>query len=169
MLPINVNTLEQRGVQFGFFKSDTDAANLAELRSAGVTEGDGVFVLGFPMGFVGELRNTVHIRGGPIARIRDCTLKRNPEFLVDALVFPGNSGGPVVLEPETIAIKGTVAVKTAYLIGIVKSYVPYRDVAISQQTGRPRVIFEENSGLAAAHPINFVQDIARLHAGRKAK
>ena len=58
-------------------------------------------------------------------------------------------GGPVVLRPAAISIQDTKATGRAYLIGIIKSYVPYRDVAVSQRTGNPRVIFEENSGLAA--------------------
>ena len=48
---------------------------------------------------------------------------------------------------------------------MVKSYVPYQDVAISRQTGRPRVVFEENTGLCSAHPIDVVADLARRHAG----
>jgi len=34
----------------------------------------------------------------------------------------------------------------------------HKDVAVSTQTGNPRVIFEENSGIAAAYPIDFVDE-----------
>ena len=64
----------------------------------------------------------------------------------------------MILKPEFVAIGGTQAQNTAHLIGIIKSYVPYRDVAVSQQTGRPRVIFEENSGLAAAHSVDCIEE-----------
>jgi hypothetical protein len=30
---------------------------------------------------------------------------------------------------------------------------------VSQQTGRPRIVFEENSGLATVFPIDFVQSM----------
>ena len=48
-------------------------------------------------------------------------LGANKEFLVDAFVFPGNSGGPVVSKPEALAITGTKSQDYAYLIGIVVS------------------------------------------------
>jgi hypothetical protein len=75
--------------------------------------------------------------------------------LIDALVFPGNSGGPVITRPELTSIEGTKRQNNAYLLGVVRAYVPYQDVAISQQTGRPRIAFEENSGLAEVIPMDF--------------
>jgi hypothetical protein len=79
-------------------------------------------------------------------------------FLIDAFVFPGNSGGPVVSAVDITAITGTKAQNTAYLIGMVKGYVPYDDVAVSQQTGRPRMVSEENSGLAEVIPVDFINE-----------
>ncbi|MCW3996945.1 MAG: serine protease, partial [Candidatus Bathyarchaeota archaeon] len=128
------------------------------LNDLGIMEGDFAYVLGFPMGLIGKNRNTVIARSGTIARIRDTLAKNNKEFLIDAFVFPGNSGGPVISKPELFAIEGTKSQRASYLIGIAKSYVPYRDFAISRQTRRLRVIFEENSGLAAVHPIDYVQE-----------
>ena len=113
------------------------------------------------MGLVGGKRNAVIARSGTIARIRDMLTKESHEYLIDAFVFPGNSGGPVVSKQEITAIKGTKSQKASYLIGFVKSFVPYRDVAVSLQTKRPRVVFEENSGFAAVHPIDYVQEIVR--------
>lgn len=162
-LPIDFDLLEKQGLQVAFFASEAAVANIDKMNAEGITEGDFVYVLGFPMGLVGESRNTVIVRGGVISRIRDALSRANTEFLVDAPVFPGNSGGPVVSKPEAIAIQGTKGQLASYLIGIVKSYVPYRDVAISQQTRRPRVIFEENSGITVAHPIDFVQETVSVH------
>jgi hypothetical protein len=98
------------------------------------------------------------VRSGTLARVRDLLARTSKIFLVDAFVFPGNSGGPVILKPEAIAIEGTKAQIAPYLIGIVQAYVPYQDVAVSLQTGRPRVIFEENAGLAAVHPVDFIEE-----------
>ena len=50
------------------------------------------------------------------------------------------------------------ALGKAWLIGVVSGYVPYEDVAISAQTNRPRVIFEENSGMAVVIPIDRALD-----------
>ena len=103
---------------------------------------------GFPMGQVGKERNYTIVRHGSLARVRDAIVGSSESFLVDTLIFPGNSGGPVVIRPEALAVGGTKATQKALLIGIVAGYLPYRDVAVSQQTKRARVIFEENSGLA---------------------
>lgn len=115
------------------------------------------------MGIIGGDRNFVIVRGGSIARIRDTLQESSKDFLVDAFVFPGNSGGPAVSKPEALSITGTKSQSDAYLIGIIKSYLPYKDIAISEQTKRPRVIFEENSGLAAIQPIDFIQEAIQEH------
>ena len=158
IIPINIKLLREHAIQAAYFQSSQNVANVDKLNDLGITEGDFVYVFGFPMGLVGGERNAVIVRSGSIARIRDALAKTNQEYLIDAFVFPGNSGGPVVSKPEVVAIQGTKSQSAAYLIGIVKSYVPYQDVAISLQTKSPRVIFEENSGLAAVHPIDFVQE-----------
>ena len=164
VMPINFQKMKEELLQVRYFMGDHHAAPIAKIKELGICEGDFAYVLGFPLALVGERRNTVIVRSGAIARIRDTLADANPEFLVDAFVFPGNSGGPVISKPESIAIKGTQSQDSAHLIGIVKSYVPYRDVAVSQQTGEVRVIFEENSGLTAAHPIDYIDDVVRRHA-----
>jgi hypothetical protein len=90
----------------------------------------------------------------------------SPSFLVDAFIFPGNSGSPVILRPEITSISGTPPQNVAYLIGIVRSYLPYADLAISPQTHRPRVSFEENSGLAEVLPTDYIDEA--ITAWRKA-
>jgi hypothetical protein len=161
VLPINANQLKADGIEFSFFLSDQNLADRAKAETLGITEGDGVFILGFPMELIGGERNFVVVRGGTIARIRDYLSEGKNEFLVDALVFPGNSGGPLVNRPEAVSISGTPAVEAAYLIGMVKGYLPYDDVAVSAQTGKPRVIFEENSGLVEVVPADLIEKVIR--------
>ncbi len=144
--------LREQGIRFAWFQSDTAVLVRSKAAELGVTEGDGVFVLGFPLGIVGEKRNFVVVRGGCIARVSDCLAGHRKDFLVDSAIFPGNSGGPVVLRPETIAIEGTKAVQSAYLLGVLAGYVSYNDVAVSAQTQQVRVVFQENSGLAYCPP-----------------
>lgn len=164
---INFGILREEGMRAKYFQNDVHVATTEKMKEIGTTEGDFVFVLGFPMGLVGERRNTVIVRAGSIARMRDTLANPSREFLLDAPIFPGNSGGPVILKPEVIAIQGTKAQNAAHLIGVVKSYVPYLDIAVSQQTGRPRVIFEENSGLAAVHSVDCIEET--LEVARKAR
>jgi hypothetical protein len=156
VMPINFDLLQESGMQAAYFKGDQHGATIDAMNELGVTEGDFAYVLGFPMGLVGEHRNAVIVRSGTLARVRDTLARTSKIFLVDAFVFPGNSGGPVVLKPEAVAIEGTKPQLVPYLIGIVQAYVPYQDVAVSLQTGNPRVIFEENAGLAAVHPVDFI-------------
>jgi len=158
VLRINANLLQEHGMQFSFFENDKHVAPRTKLNELGVTEGDDVYVLGFPMGLVGDDRSYVVVRRGVVARIRDMLSSNNHEFLVDAFTFPGNSGGPVVTRPASGGITKTKIVKVAQLIGVATGYVPYQDVAISQQTKRPRVIFEENSGLTAAVAVDFIEE-----------
>ncbi len=86
--------------------------------------------------------------------------------MVDATVFPGNSGGPVILCPAALAIQGTKPISKADLIGVVKSYVPYSDLAVSSQTRKPRIMFEENSGLAAVEGVDAILETVRLASRR---
>ena len=158
---VSTRFLTDQSIQFGWFENDIHALDRSQARECGVSEGDGVFVLGFPLGTVGKRRNYVVVRSGHLARIREALNGDTPDFLLDVTVFPGNSGGPVILRPEADAVRGTRPLLTAYLIGIVAGYLPYEDVAISPQTKRPRVVFEENSGLSVAYPVDFITQLAR--------
>jgi hypothetical protein len=155
-LTINASMLKQELRKYAFFQSDAHVFASDQLKSEGVSEGDNVFVLGFPMGMVDQERQYVICRTGIVARIRDFLEDKATDFLVDATVFPGNSGGPVILRPEMASLAGTKAISKASLIGIVKSYVPYHDVATSQQTRKARIVFEENCGLAAVEPVDHI-------------
>lgn len=128
------------------------------MQPLGISEGDGVFGLGFPMGIVGETRSYVIVRSGGIARVCDCLAGVTKDFLLDASVFPGNSGGPVISRPEFNAIVGTSTQDAAHLIGVVRSYVPYRDTAISSQIGKTLVILRRNSGLTSVIPMGYVNE-----------
>ncbi len=163
IIRISPKYLDDHKIKYAFFNSDKFVANTAKLKEMGITEGDFAYILGFPMGIVGGPQNAVIVRGGTIARIRDTISGVNNEFLVDAFIFPGNSGGPVISKPEVLAIEGTKSQISAELIGIVRGYITYRDVAVSQQTGQPRIVFEENSGLSSVHPIDFIDEVITEH------
>jgi S1-C subfamily serine protease len=164
---VNDEYLKKNGLQSVFIASDLNAANQDKLKSMGAAAGDGVYILGFPMGIAGEERNYVITRKGSIARITDYLAGAQATFLIDALIFPGNSGGPVFSALEAIAIQGTQAQNNVLLIGVVRAYLPYDDVAFSQQTKQPRVIFEENSGLADVVPVDrideTIKEVLRIH------
>ena len=166
---INITAIKKAGMIHSYFKSDSDVMLTQEMKKEQVCEGDFLYVLGFPMGLMPSDRQHVLVRSGIIARIRDLFENRNSSFTIDSFVFPGNSGGPVVYKPETVSIQGTSATRRAALIGIVKSYIPFRDVAVSQQTKKPRVIFEENSGLANVETVDKIVETIQAHEQRTAK
>lgn len=151
-----IDDLIKAGVRPEFFTYDKDSFLINDLKSLEVTEGDYVFALGYPMGLVGNTRQYVILRGGVISRIHDMLEGYSTDYIVDAPVFPGNSGGPVIIKPEIMSITGTKSQNSSRLIGLVKSYIPYNDIAISPQTGRPRVVFEENTGLTNVEPVDHI-------------
>lgn len=149
VIRINPDFLAKEQARFAPFRSDLDVLTRAHANELGLAEGDSIFVMGFPMGLVGEHQDYVIVRQGAIARVRDGLADLTQEtFLIDSLIFPGNSGGPVILRPEMVSVQGEKpAINRTYLLGMIKDYRPYTDLAISAQTLRPRVTFEENSGL----------------------
>ena len=51
----------------------------------------------------------------------------------------------------------------SYLLGIVYQFLPYTDTAYSRQTNRPRITFEENSGLASVIPADYIEETIQMH------
>jgi len=158
VLPINTDVLRADTVEWFFFQDNDQAVLARDFTAAGIGTGDGVFVLGFPLGMRGLARNYVIVRHGIIARVDDEVLKDH-YYYIDASAYPGNSGGPVIHKPEIVAIQGTTANPQASLIGVISTGVEYQDVAVSQQTGAARVVFTEQTGLIRIVPIDSVLEV----------
>src|SRR5579859_764171 len=125
ILKINPAFLKAQGARFDFFRSEDEYLSLAKAKELGLSEGDSVYVMGFPMGLVGQREDYVIVRQGSIARVRDVLDSSLPgTFLVDSFIFPGNSGGPVILRPEMFSVQGQQSINKAYLLGVVRSYLP---------------------------------------------
>ena len=153
---LDADFLHEEAVSYEYFHSDLHLLPLSQMAKQGMSEGDFIYVLGFPMGIMAPNRQYVISRTGIIARLRDTIEGINNDFMIDSMIFPGNSGGPVINKPEIISIEGTNSVPSPYLIGIVASYLTYSDTAVSKQTGQSRVVFEENSGLAVVIPADYI-------------
>lgn len=98
------------------------------------------------------------IRNGVISRIN-----HDKTFFMDGFAFPGNSGSPVFLLPTPVKIEngniqigGPLEIKLA---GIIGAYVPYKDEAVSKQTGEIMTIFTENTGIALVHSTLLLREI----------
>jgi hypothetical protein len=85
-------------------------------------------------------------------------------FYMDGAAFPGNSGSPVFVRPEPIGFFGKnnpvyPAPNSGKFVGLVGEYLPYQDIAVSSQTGRPRIIFEEHTGLSRIWSTDLLEEI----------
>jgi hypothetical protein len=97
-------------------------------------------------------------RKGTIARVEHNVI------YMDAFAFPGNSGSPVFLKPNFIrydnnSINFGEDPLADKFIGIIGQYIPYQDIAVSTQTNRPRIVFEENTGIAVVYSIDLINEI----------
>lgn len=137
---------------------DTQAFTVERMREEEVVEGDDVFVVGFPMEIVSRPRARPLVRSGCIARVSDLYDQPGDTIILDAHVYPGNSGGPVFLPPPVVSVTNRPPRKEGGLLGIVYAYQPYIDQAYSLQTMRPRIAFEENSGLTLIHTVDCINE-----------
>lgn len=160
MISIDTNILTKNNINWGFINEEIFAypENFANI---GIELGDGVFIAGFPMGISGNLQNYAIVRSGSIARLDKELLDNDKCFLIDSMIFPGNSGGPVFIKPELASLDNTKAVNQVYLIGVVSGYRPYFENLYSHQSNPPQIagISVNNSGLATVVSMNFVKEI----------
>ena len=119
-------------------------------------DGREVFYWGFPLGVgaEGTLQHHPIMRSGIIAQNR-----YENQFIIEANVYPGSSGSPIFTKPIAIKEETRILFKAPRLNGIVSSYIPYIERAVSEQTRTPRILFEENSGLAWAIKAHCLFDI----------
>ncbi len=118
-----------------------------------------VFFLSYQPGIAPRGKITPIVRNGVISLIN-----QDNTFYIDASAFPGNTGSPVFLKPSIIRFgeKGFTIGKDPVggrFVGIIGEYITYQEVAVSSQTGRPRIVFEENTGLAKVWSVKFIQEI----------
>jgi hypothetical protein len=101
------------------------------------------------------------VRRGAISAFND-----DRSFIIDGFAFPGNSGSPVYLRPSSVTATeagftiGAAPQDAFGIIGIIGSYVTYKDSAPSKQREQERIWFEENTGLSVVWPMSFVDEIA---------
>lgn len=142
-----------------------DLLQIKDLKALDCFEGDQILVVGYPYSLpqiAPRSRAYPVVRGGVISRIQDLYAGESEVFLIDATVFPGNSGAPVFITPELSHLKETKPANRSACIGLVSEYLDYRETASSDASRRARVYFIENSGLAKVEPIDKFVTTARL-------
>ena len=161
VLLLNAQVIKDEDFDFPCFHIDQNAMSSAELRSQGFDEGSIIYMLGFPMGLVNEDSNIPICRMGCVSRMSEVQIREQHNMLVDIQNFPGNSGSPIITRPEMVAIKGTQSLDKSVLLGIVHSYIPYKEKLINSQTNKVVEIRSENSGIALVHPVEYIRDIIK--------
>lgn len=118
--------------------------------------GDDCFFLGYPMGITGKESAYPLARSGIIS-----TKYGNETLLIDGNAYPGNSGGPIFLKPSAFNYESSEIgkIRPPKLMGMLFEVISYQDVAISQQTQQPRVIFSENASLAKAYSVDKIFEL----------
>ena len=159
VLPLDASFIIENHLEFPAFDIDSNAMTSSELRDNGFDEGSLIFMLGYTMGLVNQSSSLPICRLGCIARISKEQIQEQHNILVDIQNFPGNSGSPIINRPEVVSIQGTKNLDRSVLIGIIHSYIPYQETLINSQTGKFVEIRSENSGLAYAHPVEYIKDI----------
>lgn len=157
VLPLNGKAITDAKIDYFLF-NDKYLVYAKCFKENNISTGDGLFVLGFPMSISGKTKNCVIARQGIIARVDEEVLEER-FFYIDASAYPGNSGGPVISKPELVAVQGTRCNSKANLIGVISSGETFSDIAISQQTGEPKIIFTEQTGLVRVVPIELACEI----------
>ena len=166
---INPNQIKKNKLRLSWIDLEDNALTLSQMKDTGVDEGTLVYSMGFPM----ELQEMNAIKApicrlGCVSKISDTFLniKNATKYLVDAPVYPGNSGGPIINRPEVVSISGTPHNSKANLIGVLSGYIPYREILTSIQTQRIRMIQEENSGLTIVHPVDRIIEVVEMEWNR---
>ena len=114
-----------------------------------LSEGDEVFVVGFPTGFYEDLKNWPTVRQGVLAQIQLYLRGQARTFLIDGSVFGGNSGGPVVTKPQPVNIGGTQQFVKSALIGMVSG------CRLNPTSG-------ENADLGIVVPLDTINDTIEM-------
>lgn len=159
LILLNANNIQKDNLDFNGFDIDEHAMSSEELRNNEVDEGSLIYMLGFPMGLVNIDSTTPICRLGCIARIDKKQIDSNYNFLADIQNFPGNSGSPIILRLESATLQGTKCLNKTVLIGVVHSYIPYKEPLINMQTKQIVEVHTENSGIAYVHPIEYIREI----------
>ncbi|MCD6434805.1 MAG: trypsin-like peptidase domain-containing protein, partial [Clostridiales bacterium] len=120
-----------------------------------INVGQEVYLLGFPLGLKGIKKNFPLARQGVIARNDEELLFQNQIYL-DINNFPGNSGGPIIIKPSAVHLQSRKPFKKNMLLAIVSRYIAHTKTLYDNSTKppTPKMIVEENSGIAIAIPMN---------------
>lgn len=125
-----------------------------------IQPGDEVFVFGFPLGLPANPAGFPILRSARIANFPLTPVASTVTFLVDFEIFPGNSGGPVLLNSQNRFYKGGTHIGiTRSLLGIVsQEMAPSQTINTLDET----ITKKYKVKVAIAVHAYFVKEILKL-------
>ncbi len=156
VLPVDPERLAADGVRCETFEAWGGVLEPGEMGRRRVGEGDDVLLLGFtPERF--RFAPVAMVRRGIIARIQDCYRGQSPTFLVEATIFAGNTGGPVVIWPERGRHGQPLTHPKIHLIGVVSESLPNPNEPVRlTQDGRSLDV-RVHTGLVQVAPVDALR------------
>jgi len=164
------------GLELKINKADAGRENVATIPFSNfasaneIYEGAQVLVLGYP-GAVGRTFWTrALVRGGTIAWVNPAS-PATERLVVDSLLFPGNSGGPVIKVPIGMGRMGGFEVGTIpRFLGIVSEgrteqmplTVDGKEIEIQGPAGKAAIVAGQHIGVAVIEPAAKVRELIEL-------
>ena len=136
--------------------SDSNIVTRTNAERLGITEGDEVYILGYPTGTMSGMRDYPLVRGGIIGQIQGWINGEHSTFLVSGSVFPGNSGSTVLTKPQFAGVADLPMPRHNHLIGMVSGYK-----AASLDPHLPSLV--QNADLAVVVPMDAVNETVEGH------
>lgn len=115
-------------------------ANEKDFSELEIAPGSTVFYLGYPQSRISQRKEHGFpiLRSGTIASYPLLPLDKNPTFLVDGSVLPGNSGGPVYIGLG-LELGSTLGYRGGKFLGIVSRYAPRPELTQSGDSILPNL------------------------------
>lgn len=148
---------QPKQIDYGKFRSGADSLTREECVKKGLYEGDEVFFVGFPTGWVPGQQDHPIVRSGVLAQIQGWIDEDHDTFLVDGSGFPGNSGGPVILKPQLMSFDNFGKVDAAFLIGMVAER-RFSEIKNTNLSESEKTYMEETADLVEVVPVDAINE-----------
>lgn len=104
-----------KGIDIELFSTDI-LSNDDHIKNFEIHPGDELFVLGYPLNVESNPSGFPVLRSARIANYPLIPTASYPTFLLDLTIFPGNSGGPVILDSRNRIYNGTTNVGSVNMV-----------------------------------------------------
>lgn len=140
------------------FRKTSDIAGIPVdklLRKDSLRPAAPILIPGFPFGLRSKEHADPIVRNGIVARIEP------QHILVDAMIFPGNSGSPVIYSPTVKLGPGLTSpfINEERVIGVVSQLIWQTQEAGSKDSGKTQTVFRDNAGLCIVVPADYLLDL----------